>query len=261
MEQIWQMQVGDGPVIATAIHNGHDLRDEVHQLMALGDAERLREEDPFTALWTEIVETRVVVDRSRFEVDTNRPPEKAVYIRPEDAWGLHVWKQTPPAEVIGRSKANYDAFYAAVHDLYSDYAQRYGRFVVYDLHTYNHRREGPDGPPADPEANPEVNVGTGTLDRARWGGIVERFMDDLRQVDYLGRQLDVRENVKFRGGQFARWAHTNFPESACVLSIEFKKFFMDEWTGTPDPVQIEAIKTALAATLPGVVEALHAVES
>ena len=40
--------------------------------------------------------------------------------------------------------------------------------VVFDLHTYNHRRNGPDGPPADPAGNPQVNIGTGTMNRDRW---------------------------------------------------------------------------------------------
>ena len=38
---------------------------------------------------------RIIVNRSRFEVDINRPRDKAVYITPEDAWGLHIWKNIP----------------------------------------------------------------------------------------------------------------------------------------------------------------------
>jgi N-formylglutamate deformylase len=252
MEQIWQITYGDGPLVAAAIHDGHGLRPEVAALMALTDAERLREEDPFTGGWTAIAPTRITGTRSRFEVDLNRPPEKAVYRLPEDAWGLHVWQNDLPDDVVERSMANYDGFYHALYDLFSDLQRRYGRFVVYDLHSYNHRRDGPDSPEADPEGNPEVNLGTGSMDRDRWSGLVERFMDDLRQHDYMGRRLDVRENIRFRGGYFARWTHENFPESACVLSIEFKKFFMDEWTGQPDPAHLAAIESALRATIPGV---------
>lgn len=269
MEQIWQLKLGASssasspsgniPLVATAIHDGHLLRPDVAQLMALTDAERLREEDPFTALWTDVTDTRVVGTRSRFEVDLNRPREKAVYIQPEDAWGLHVWKETPTAAIIEHSLANYDAFYAEMHRLFSGLEHRFGHFVVYDLHTYNHRRNGPDGEPADVAGNPEVNVGTGTLNRARWGAIVERFMADMRAVDYLGRQLDVRENIKFQGGQFASWTHENFPQSACVLSIEFKKFFMDEWTGEPDQTQLEAIRQALQSTTAGILDTLKTI--
>jgi hypothetical protein len=48
--------------------------------------------------------------------------------------------------------------------------------------------------------------------------------------------------------------HQTVPDSACVLAIEFKKFFMDEWTGEPDRPVIEEIRKALASTVPGVLE-------
>ena len=36
----------------------------------------------------------------------------------------------------------------------------------------------------------------------------------MRSYDYFGRRLDVRENVKFFGGQLPRWIHENFPHTA-----------------------------------------------
>lgn len=254
---IWELREGDGPLVAAAIHAGHALRPEVADLMALSAAERLREEDPFTDRWTAAANTRIIGRRSRFEIDLNRPREKAVYIEPQDAWGLHVWREKPPEPIIHRSLQQYDAFYAAMKQLFTALEHRFGRFVVFDLHSYNHRRQGPDGPPDNPEENPEVNIGTGSLNRARWGHLVDRFIADLRAFDYLGNSLDVRENVKFQGGQFSRWTHATFPRSACVLSIEFKKFFMYEWTGQPDQERLDAIRRALESTVPGVLKAMQ----
>lgn len=256
MEQIWQITEGDSPLVATAIHDGHALRPEVAEIMALSEPERLREEDPFTARWTPIAATQIIGLRSRFEVDLNRPRERAVYMLPEHAWGLNVWKTPPTDDILARSLENYDAFYAEVGRVLTTLKDKFGKFMVYDLHTYNHRRGGPDAPFDDPQANPEVNVGTGTLGE-QWRPIVERFMTDLRAFDYQGRQLDVRENIKFIGGQFARWIHEQFPDSGCVLSIEYKKFFMDEWTGEPDDTQIQTIQDSLKATLPGVLSVLE----
>ena len=254
--KIWCEVVGKSPLIAAAIHDGHDSRAEVSKLFALTDAERLREEDPFTATWTEVAETRIVGLRSRFEVDLNRPREKAVYIEPTDAWGLQVWKASPSVEVIARSLVEYDAFYAEVERILTNVEQQFGHFVVFDLHTYNHRRAGADAPPADAEANPEVNIGTGNMPREYWAPVIERFMSDLQNFDFLGRRLDVGENIKFRGGHFSRWIHETFPFSGCALAIEFKKFFMDEWTGAPDNVQVDAIRQALCHTIPGVLNEL-----
>jgi hypothetical protein len=258
-ERIWRLERGDGPLVAVAIHNGDAVRDEVSALMAIDERSRLREEDPFTGEWTAIAPTRCVVLRSRFEVDLNRPRERAVYRTPEDAWGLEVWRRDPPDEVIARSLDEYDAFYEAMRGLLGDVERRHGGFVVFDLHSYNHRREGPEGPAADDAENPQVNVGTGTLDRARWGGLIDRFIADLRSHDFPGGVLDVRENVKFRGGRFASWVHEGFPETGCALAIEFKKFFMDEWTGEPDERLVSAIGAALGSTVPGVIEELRRV--
>ena len=195
---IWKAVIGESPLIAAAIHNGHDVRPEVGQLFALSEEDRLREEDPYTAAWTAIAETQIVGLRSRFEVDLNRPRNKAVYRKPEDAWGLKVWTEKLPEDLAERSLGEYDAFYKEARRIFSEVAQRYGRFVVYDLHTYNHRRDGPKHEPASPNENPEVNIGTGTMNHDLWAPVVERFMTDLKTFDFGDRKLDVRENIKFK---------------------------------------------------------------
>ncbi len=247
---------GDSPVAWAAIHDGHDLRPEVAALVRLDSAERLREEDPFTARWTEGASTRLIGTRSRFEIDLNRPPEGAVYRVPDDAWGLDVWTDSISDEVVERSRAIHTAFYADARRLLTRLVERFGRFVVLDLHSYNHRRAGPDAPSADPVGNPEVNVGTGTMDRGRWAPVVDRVLDDLRTSRALGRPLDVRENVKFRGGYFSQWVHDTFPDTGCAIAIEFKKFFMDEWTGVPDDDQLRAIGVLVQGLVPGVLDTL-----
>jgi N-formylglutamate amidohydrolase len=252
----WRLEEGDGPLIATAIHNGHEVRPELLDRFALSEADRLREEDPFTGRWTVVAPTSVIGLRSRFEVDLNRPREQAVYRVPADAWGLDVWKAPLPDDEVERSLEVYDAFRQTVHELLDSKVRRHGRVVVLDLHSYNHRRGGPTAEPANPRENPEVNVGTGTMNRDHWAPIVDRFLADLRATDFLGRRLDVRENVKFRGGYFPTWIHQAFPESVCVLSVEFKKFFMDEWTGQADQTQLAAITVALESTVAGIHEIL-----
>lgn len=260
-DQIWSIEEGDGPLVAAAIHDGHVVRSEIEKLLALTPDERLREEDPFTGEWTRVADTRIVVRRSRFEVDMNRPPDKAMYLKPQDAWGLDVWREGPPPTLVDRSLEQYDRFYEEVAGVLDRLSDRHSRFVVYDLHSYNHRRGGPDAHPENPELSPEVNVGTGTLDRERWGPVADAFIDALSRVDFLGRKLDVRENVKFRGGYFPEWIHTNYPDRGCALAIEFKKFFMDEWTGEPYPDVVRAIREALEATVSPVLDALRELSS
>ncbi len=249
----WVMCHGEGPVVAAAIHDGHDISVEVAQRLAIDDSRRLREEDPVTYRMTSTADNRITVTASRFLVDLNRPREKAVYRTPQEAWGMQVWREPPTPEMVDHSLAIHDRFYRELFEYLNVLRERYGRFVVLDLHSYNHRRNGPDAPPEDPKRNPDVNIGTATLrDRPQWEGLIERVLADMRAFDYFGRNLDVRENVKFKGGYMAEWIHRNFEGSACVLSVEFKKFFMDEWTGNVDLVQVERLHTLLKCTIPGI---------
>lgn len=263
MDDAFVLTPGPGPLVAAAVHDGHAVHADTLGHMALPASERLREEDPYTARLTDVAPTRIVGLRSRFEIDLNRPPEKALYRTPDDAWGLEVWRDGVPDAVVARSTAIYDAFYRAVGDLLDEKVREYGSVVVYDLHSYNHRRDGSDGPAADPEANPEVNIGTGTLDRDRWGDLVDGFISDLRDgaAEAGLRDLDVRENVKFQGGHFSRWIHDRYGSDACVIAVEFKKTFMDEWTGELDETHFSRLRQALESTVSGTLAARDAVMS
>jgi N-formylglutamate deformylase len=63
--------------------------------------------------------------------------------------------------------------------------------------------------------------------------------------------------VKFFGGHFPRWIHATFPGQACALAVEFKKTFMDEWTGELDRKHFAALQAALRSTFPGLLVELR----
>jgi N-formylglutamate amidohydrolase len=244
---------GPGSVIATAIHAGHSLRPEISDLMRLDGPTRLREEDPYTEILTEAVPPRVVVDRSRFEVDLNRPRHEAVYLTSEQAWGLELWRVPPSPSTLDASLRIHDRFYAEMAMRLDVYAAT-GPFVVLDIHSYNHRRHGPEGAPADGEANPDLNLGTGSLDRSMWGGLVDHFLLDVSPA--MPAESTVAENVRFKGGYFSNWVNERYRGLGCCLALEFKKTFMDEWTGEVDLSHLERLRMALASTIPGIVNEL-----
>lgn len=242
-ERWWTVQQGRGPIIATAIHDGHELRPEAAEAMALSDADRLREEDPFTGQAVVDVPTHVIAHRSRFEFDLNRPPESAIYRTPDQSWGLNVWKAEPGEQFVARSLAIHSAYYRMLGELLDSVALRHERFVLLDVHSYNHRRDGPGGEPTPQDKAPDINIGTFSMPRAEWACLIDPLIEALGNFDFNGRKLDVRENVAFEGrGAQTRFVHERYPLRACAIALEFKKFYMDEWTGVPDPDELTAMR-------------------
>jgi len=238
-------------LVATAVHNGHDFRPERAAVTALDDATRLREEDPHTGKIAARFANNVVVHRSRFEVDLNRERDEAVYRCPEDAWGLDLWQRELTEKEVAESLALYDRFYLDLAASLGRLIAEQGGFVLYDIHSYNHRRLGPDALPDPDEESPLVNLGTGSLPE-KWKPLADAFIESLRSNTFDGARLDARENVRFEGRQVARWVHENYGDVGCALAIELKKVFMDEWTGALDPVRMSRLGDALIATGPNV---------
>ncbi len=257
----WTVNRGFSPILGTAIHNGHKVRGDVEALMAVSGDDRLREEDPFTEFVIRDLSNRIIFHRSRFEVDLNRPREAAVHLSPEQAWGLHIWKEKPLPATVEELLAVHDAYYSMLRQVLRGIEERHERFVVLDIHSYNHRRDGPDAPPFQLETAPDINIGTFSMNRNRWAHVVDPFMEKLRQFDFLGRTMDVRENVAFQGkGEQTRIIHEVFPKTGCAIAVEFKKFFMDEWTCVPDREVLVAMRAMIRSTLPVLEDCLRATQ-
>jgi N-formylglutamate deformylase len=255
----WEIFRGDGPIVATALHAGHEVRSEVVAHMAVDELTRHRDEDPYTDLWTPVGDHRVVVHRSRFELDLNRPRDGAIYGGPETAWGIDVWRTPLPDAERCVSLENYDRFHAEMRSLLETLLRRHDRVCVLDLHSYCHRRDGPDAPPADPAGHPEIDVCTTPLDRARWGPLLERLDHDLARPLSGGRVFDVRENLPFdgTGGTFMQWVNGEFGDRICAIQLEVKKFYMDEWTGELAASSHSEVAEALHAAVPGIRSSLR----
>src|SRR5947208_3657076 len=97
---LWSGQEAGTNVVAVAAHAGHALRPEVAAEMVLPEPVRLREEDAGTHRWAERFPTWLVANRSRFEVDLNRPRHCAVYSGPDVAWGLDLWRRPLPPDIV-----------------------------------------------------------------------------------------------------------------------------------------------------------------
>ena len=227
--------------------------------MRLSDADRQREEDPFTGEAVLGVPQHVIAHRSRFEFDLNRDTDNAVYRTAEQCWGLEVWKSDVLDDALVRGSLDLHAeYYRMLRSLLDGVAARHQRFLVIDVHSYNHRRNGPDGDPTPQDKAPDINIGTFSMPRQEWAWLVDPLMEAMVGFDFNGRRLDVRENIAFQGkGEQTRFVHQNYPGRGCAIALEFKKFYMDEWSGEPNPQEVAAMRnfiTHVGATAEGMLE-------
>ncbi|HEY9091773.1 N-formylglutamate amidohydrolase [Parasphingorhabdus sp.] len=243
----WDFLVQTGPIITTAIHAGHTIRDELQPWLEISDMDRLREEDPLTDYFLPVGDSLLRVNRSRFEVDLNRPRDKAISTNAEDLWGLHVWSPDLPQEQIEKSMQLHDQFYAMVRDHCDKMIARYGHIMLLDIHSYNHRREGVEAPPALPDENPDIDLGATTMNHEIYGELLERFAKQLRRFPVCGKTPSVGVNIRWEdGGNFPEWLHNIYGDQACIITLEYKKSFMDEWTGEADILALQCLREGLS---------------
>ena len=131
----WNIITNGGPVVATAIHAGHVVRDELAPYLAIDPEDRRREEDPLTDYFLSLSDNLVRVNRSRFECDMNRPRTGCISPDPADTWGLKIWQDGLPEGQIETSRQLHDRFYAEMRTLFDRLLDQHGRLLVLDLHS------------------------------------------------------------------------------------------------------------------------------
>ena len=255
--QLWLVQHGHSPIISCALYNGHLIRPEIADILALSEEEQLREENPYTAMWTTITDTRIIGLRSRFELDFNRPKETAIYSKPDDVQDMKIWKHPPGKDVLMELIKAHKTFYSDVYGILKNIEAQFGCFVVFDFQSYNHRRAGEAEPCAPQKQNPDINIGTNTMHIDYWNPLIDGFIEDLRSFDFMGNRLDIRKNIKFKGSYFTDWVNHSFPKTGCAIVVDVKKIFMDEWTGDLFPEVHESIRQALLVGKTGMLRRLQ----
>lgn len=233
--------------MTTAVHAGHQIRDELQPFLAATEDQLRMEEDPLTDVWAALGDSIFSCYNSRFEVDLNRPRDRALATDPKDTWGLRVWRERPPGEAIERSLEQHDAFYVMMREWIEQLIANNGKVLLLDIHSYNHRRAGRYAPPAPGEQNPDIDLGLTTLDNARFGALASTFAEALACESCQGTKLDVRGNVRYPdGGHWPEWVYANYGDDVCTITLEYKKFYMDEWTGHCFMPVLEDLRIGLA---------------
>ncbi len=234
----------DYPVLALAIHNGHEMHSDLIQMCGITEADRLREEDPYTEIFANAYPNKIVVYTSRFTVDLNRRREQAIYQNPEDCWGLQARLAPLPDSLVTDLLRDYGQWYSLLTFSIKRLLDKNPFLLVLDLHSYNHRRQGENAPADSQNDNPDIILGRNNMpiEFYPW---VEKLRAQIDKKDVSGRILDCRIDVKFTGGWLCRWLHQTFPYQVLCLAVEFKKIFMNEWTGELDKEMQDTLSNIL----------------
>ena len=204
--------------------------------LALTREERWLEEDPWTGHFIDSLPIRLIVYDSRYLYDLNRSPEECLY---SEAWGHQVWKRPLTKEERSMFMERYDRFYRVLDVLTEYLTERFGKIVLYDIHSFNHQRMG------QPEDLPLFNVGTEQIGSLSHEPAIESWLKELSGIGASHLENRVARNEVFFGrGHLLRHVMKEHPGSL-VLATEIKKIYCDENTGDEFPEYIDIIRQGL----------------
>ncbi|MDX1301275.1 flavohemoglobin expression-modulating QEGLA motif protein [Photobacterium sp.] len=226
------------PYVATAIHHGHRLRDDLAAKCALTESERYFEEDPHTGDFISSLPIVFQGEDSRYEYDLNRAPNNCVY---EQAWGKEVW--TSPLSTLERvhSERKHARYYRIIKCMVETLEKEFGICLLYDLHSYNYQRIE--------KLAPTFNVGTKQVNTRRWHKAINDFISRLGGIALPNLEVIASENDVFQGmGYQATFIKQHFTKTL-ILPLEIKKIYMDEARGESYPLVIEKLKEGLKTVI------------
>ncbi|MGD9580417.1 MAG: N-formylglutamate amidohydrolase, partial [Vampirovibrionia bacterium] len=161
----------------------------------------------------------------------------------EEAWGKIVWKTPLSDDQKQTSILKHTNFYRVIDALISKLESKFNLCIVYDIHSYNYKREGRY------DKAPVVNLGTFYLDTERFNYLIDAWISELSKIMIDEKPISVKKNVIFYGrGYLVRHITDNF-NNTLVLPTEIKKIYVDENTGEIYPDMVNLVKKALTEAI------------
>jgi uncharacterized protein (TIGR02421 family) len=217
------------PYVCTAIHDGNNVRAELLGKIALDDYERWYEEDPHTADFIASMPITLVAHDSRYEYELNR--KQPVY---EEAWGKKVWKKPLSKKELKISVQKHENYYKVTHALIEKLESDFGASLVYDVHSYNHKRWD--------RKVPVFNIGVEKIDNKKYAKYIDNWKSELESIELKGIDVNAEINDVFFGrGYNLEYITKNF-KNTLVLATEISKVYCDEETGEIYPQIIKNIQ-------------------
>ena len=230
------------PIIATAIHAGHHVRQELLPFMEIPPAQRLFEEDTATEKMIRGLPNTIWAVDSRAVYDLNRAPDMALPLTPEKFWGITVYGKQPTPEMNQESLARHARFYQFMEKMVTRMLDTFNVCIVLDIHSYNISRQREKGFLSPPV----FNLGTALLNRSRWEKQIQAWLSALETITLPGNiRTTVAENMVFSGRAELCRRLSQWDGRILVLPTEVSKVYMDEHTGEVYEEVVNAIQQGL----------------
>lgn len=232
--------------VSLAIHTGSNFRKELEKKSNVKKENRWHEEDPLTDYFVEgFSNIEICGLDSRYEYDLNRAQDKCIYT---EAWGVKVWKRELTRQEKEKSLRKHRNFYRILHSLMDILSRMHERVYVFDIHSYNHRRESQKG-----RRFPLFNLGSHYLKREGCQAVYERVIEALEQEAQKHGEYSVENEVFYGKGYMAEYLNKNF-ENIYNFPIEIKKTYCNENTGEIYMEIAKEIKESIKNIFKGVKE-------
>jgi uncharacterized protein (TIGR02421 family) len=222
------------PSICTAIHTGHQLRNDLAERCSFSELQRLHFESPATDAMISSFPITLVVQDSRFEYDLNRPLARCIHQR---VFGNSVWDRPASRSQISTSHHKHQQFFRILDALIEQLESLFKACILFDIHSYNHQQIKRE--------TPTFNIGTEQIDMDRWGAVVHYFEKKLNKITLPNLQVDTSMNDVFWGrGYLIGHVNSRF-KNTLVLPTEVKKIYLDETTGDAFPLVLDELKEGM----------------
>jgi N-formylglutamate amidohydrolase len=229
------------------MHSGHRVRPEIRKVLAVGPEDRYREEDPYMDRFITGFPIQILARDSRFEYDTNWEAEEAIYDANRKKWGLQVWQRELTEQERLRTLDKYHEFHALMDMVTEFMLKQNPQVLIFDMHSYCYQREKKQHWISD--ERPDINLGTRAVNRKRFAPLIDLLLEKLALTKVEGQKLRVAENEIFPGGYLSRKYSRLYPDHVLVLALEYKKLFMDEFTGELYDDLLEALITSFKGSV------------
>ncbi|WP_158224597.1 flavohemoglobin expression-modulating QEGLA motif protein [Agaribacterium haliotis] len=225
------------PSLCTALNSGHKLRGKLHPLCAASEELRLKSEAPYSDQLIQAMPITLIAQDSHLEYDLSRPLSNCIH---NEINGKKLWHKRLPPKERGISVDKHRAFYRILDILISELERRFGALVIFDINAY------PNDSGTANDAS--FKLLSEHINSERWPKAVDLCLQYLSRIELPNLPVNVAEQHVQASNYLSLHVSSRY-ENTLVLPLAIKKVFIDELSGEPYPLVMQALKQQMKDAL------------